>query len=141
MKNLFLAVATILLTSFSYQLSNAHVAVDSKAIPNIESFGGAYLVFAGKFGGELTKKDIANTKALGVEGCAKGSVIYQFDLKITKNGKTTTYHGKSDQLTEVMHAQLKQLSKGDEFTFKNTKAHLPKKAGAVDVWAKKFIIV
>jgi len=39
-----------------------------------------------------------------------------------------------------MHTQLKQLSVGDEFTFKNTKAQLPKK-GTVDVWAKKFTIV
>ncbi len=140
MKNLFLALATILLTGIFYQPANAHVSLDSKATIDEELFGGAYLVFAGKFGGELTKKDIANTKTLSVEGCAKGSKIYTFDLKVTKNGKTTTFHGKSDQLTEEMHAQLKQLSVGDEFTFENTKARLPKE-GTVDVWAKKFTIV
>jgi hypothetical protein len=140
MKKLIFAVATVLLTGFFYQTADSHVSMDSKTSFDAESFGGAYLVFAGKFGGELSKKDIANTKALTVEGCAKGSVIYQFDLKITKNGKTTTYHGNSDQLTEEMHAQLKQLSVGDQFTFKNTKARLPKK-GVVDVWGKKFTVV
>jgi len=140
MKKLFLAVATILFTGLFYQTTNAHISLESNAKLDAELFGGAYLVFAGKFGGELTKKDVANTKTLSVEGCAKGSKIYKFDLKITKNGKTTTYHGNSDQLTEEMHAQLKQLSVGDEFTFKNTKARLPVE-GTVDVWAKKFTIV
>ena len=140
MKKLFLVLTTVLLTSMSFQLTNAHVPEDSKPELDTELFGGAYLVFAGKFGGELTPKDIANTKALAVEGCAKGSVIYQFDLKVTKNGRTTTYYGTSDQLTEEMHKQLKELSVGDEFTFKNTKARLPKK-GVVDVWAKKFTII
>ena len=140
MKKLFLAVVTVLLTGLFYQTAKAHFSLDSKVVLDAEMFGGAYLVFAGKFGGELTKKDIANTKILGVDGCAKGSKIYQFDLKITKNGKTTTFHGKSNELTEEMHSQLKQLSIGDEFTFKNTKAKLPKE-GTVDVWAKKFTIV
>ena len=140
MKNLFVALATILLTGFSYQSTNAHVLPNLNSANSTENFGGAYLVFAGKFGGELTQKDIANTRALNVEGCAKGSVIYEFDLKITKKGKTITLHGSSDQLTEEMHAQLKNLSVGDEFTFKNTKARLPKE-GVVDVWAKKFTIV
>ena len=140
MKKLFLAVATILLASLSFQTANAHVSLDEEAALELDLFGGAYLVFAGKFGGKLTKNDIAKTKSLGVEGCAKGSVIYQFDLKVTKNGKTTTFHGKSDRLTEEMHKYLRQLSVGDEFTFKNTKARLPKK-GTVDVWSKKFTIV
>ncbi len=140
MKKLFLAVSTIFLTGFYNPPVNAHISLDAEAAAKFEIFGGAYLVFAGKFGGKLTKKDITNTTKLGVEGCAKGSVIYQFDLKVTKNGKTTTFHGKSDRLTEKMHAALRQLSVGDEFTFKNTKARLPKK-GTVDVWAKKFTIV
>ena len=140
MKKLIFAVATILLTGLFYQSANGHVSIDSKAALETDLFGGAYLVFAGKHGGELSKNDIANTKVLGVEGCAWGSKIYQFDLKVTKNGKTTTYHGNSDQLNEEMHTQLKQLSVGDEFTFKNTKARLPKE-GTVDVWAKKFTIV
>jgi hypothetical protein len=140
MEKLIFAVATILLTGLFYQTADSHVSMDSKETLDADLIGGAYLVFAGKFGGELSKKDIANTKTLTVEGCAKGSVIYQFDLKITKNGKTKTYTGKSNQLTEEMHAQLKQLSVGDEFTFKNTKARLPKE-GIVDVWAKKFTII
>jgi hypothetical protein len=140
MKKLFLGLVTILLSCFSYQLSMAHVSIDAGLSPNAETLGGAYLMFAGKFGGELTHEDIVATNLLDVEGCAKGSVIYQFDLKVTKNGKTTTFHGKSNQLTQEMHAQLKQLTVGDEFTFKNTKARLPKE-GTVDVWAKKFIII
>ena len=130
----------ILFTGFIYQTSNAHVSIDPSTSLNEDFFGGAYLVFAGKFGGELSKKDIAGTKILGVDGCAKGSVIYQFDLKITKKGKTTTFHGKSNHLTKEMHAQLMQLSAGDEFIFKNIKARLPKE-GTVDVWARKFTIV
>ena len=140
MKKLFLALAMILFSGSIYQTANAHISMDAKAAFDADIFGGAYLLFAGKFGGELTKKDIANTRTLSVEGCAKGSVIFEFDLKITKNGKTTTYSGKSDELTAEMHAQLKQLSVGDEFTFKNTKARLPKE-GTVDVHAKVFTIV
>ncbi len=140
MKNLFLALATILLTSFSFQESHAHVVSDLDVSPDVEIAGGAYLVFAGKFGGELTKKDIAATKALSVEGCAKGSVIYKFDLKVTKNGKTKSYHGTSDELTREMHKALKELESGDEFTFKKVKARLPKE-GTVDVWGKKFTVV
>ena len=140
MKKLFLAVATILLTGLFFQTAKAHISIDTNEQIKAEIFGGAYLVFAGKFGGTLTQKDIAKTKSLGVDGCAKGSKIYTFDLKITKNGKTTTYHGNSDQLTEEMHTQLQKLSIGDEFIFKNTKAKLPKE-GTVDVWAKKFTIV
>lgn len=140
MKKLFLAVATILLTGFSFQTTEAHISLDSKPAIDAELFGGAYLVFAGKFGGKLTQKDVAETKTLQVEGCAKGSVIFTFDLKVTKNGKTKTYHGDSDRLSQEMHTQLKQLSVGDEFIFKNIKAKLPTK-GTVDVWAKKFTIV
>ncbi len=140
MKKLFLALATILLAGISYQPSNAHISMDSKTASDLDLFGGAYLTFAGKHGGDLTKQEVAKTKALEVEGCAKGSVVFQFSLEITKNGKTTTFAGKSNDLTTEMHNLLKQLSAGDEFTFKNTKARLPKEE-IVEVWAKKFTIV
>ena len=81
----------------------------------------------------------SDSSKLYISDGAQGK-IYQFDLKITKKGKVITFHGDSNKLTEEMHVQLKQLSVGDEFTFKNTKAKLPKK-GTVDVWAKKFTIV
>ena len=140
MKKLILAFTMILLSGSVYQTANAHISWDSKAAPDADLFGGAYLMFAGKFGGELTKAEIAKTKALTVDGCAYGSVIFEYDLKITKKGKTTTFHGKSNELTDEMHTALKQLSVGDEFTFDNTKARLPKE-GTVDVRAKKFTIV
>ena len=140
MKKLFLALAMILFCGSIYQTANAHISLDTKAAIDADVFGGAYLLFAGKHGGELTKAEIAGTRALKVDGCAHGSVIYKFDLMIMKNGRTTTYVGKSDELTDEMHTALKQLSTGDEFTFKNTNARLPKE-GTVDVHAKKFTIV
>ena len=140
MKNLFLALATILLTSFSYRSSSSAIPLELNLSTEVEAAGGAYLVFAGKFGGKLTKKAIAATNTLSVEGCAKGSVIYKFDLKVTKNGRTQTFHGDSDELSTDMHKALKALEPGDEFVFKKVKARLPKD-GTVDVWGKKFTVV
>jgi hypothetical protein len=104
-------------------------------------YGGAYLLFADKFGGDLTQKDIAGQTKLGVGGCAAGSKIFQFTLYVKKNGRTTKFVGDTNTLTPAMHKALKNLSPGDEFSFKHVKARLPKKGGAVDVWAKPFYVI
>lgn len=105
------------------------------------AYGGAYLLFAGKFGGEITRKEIGSNSEVKVEGCARGSRIFQFTLHVTKSGKTKTLTGKSDLLTDEMIEQLKSLSKGDSFEFQNTKAWLPNNKDVVDVHGKKFIVV
>ena len=104
-------------------------------------YGGAYVIFAGKFGGEITQKEIASHSEIKVEGCAKGSRIFQFTLRVTKGGKTSTLTNKSNSLTGEMVTQLKSLSKGDSFEFQQTKAYLPNGKDVVDVVGKKFIVV
>lgn len=104
-------------------------------------YGGAYLVFAGKFGGEITRKEIENNAEIKVNGCATGSRVFQFTLCVTKSGKTSTLSGKSSMLTSEMITKLKSLSKGDSFEFQNAKAYLPNSSDVVDVHAKKFVVV
>lgn len=104
-------------------------------------YGGAYVVFAGKFGGDITQKEIESHSEVKVEGCAKGSRIFQFTLCVTKNGKTSTLTNKSNILTDEMATQLKSLSKGDSFEFQQTKAYLPNSKDVVDVHGKKFVVV
>lgn len=105
------------------------------------AYGGAYVVFAGKFGGEITRKEIESHSEVKVEGCAKGSRIFQFTLSVTKNGKTSTLTNQSNILTGEMAAQLKSLSKGDSFEFQQTKAYLPNSKNVVDVHGRKFVVV
>ncbi len=103
--------------------------------------GGAYLVFAGKFGGEVSKNEISGQTELKVDGCAKGSRIFEYTIHIKKGGKTSKLSNHSNALTSEMLAALKSLSKGDEFEFSNTKAYLPNGKDVVDVHAKKFMVV
>ncbi len=104
-------------------------------------YGGAYLLFAGKFGGEISRKEIAGHSEVRVDGCAKGSQIFQFTLHITKGGNTVALKSKSNVLTADMIAKLKSLSKGDYFEFRNTKAHLPNGKDVVNVHARRFYVV
>lgn len=133
-KLLFVAIMMVAGTIFS--TSNAHTAVRSA-----DDFGGAYLVFADKFGGDLTPAQIAKQKSIGVKGCAEGSRIFKFTLHVKKNGRTTKFSGTSPQLTTEMQNALTSLKKGDEFVFKNVKANLPRDKGEVDVWGKPFYVV
>lgn len=123
-----------LLVSFSVPIADTTAAIEA-------DYGGAYVVFAGKFGGDITRKEIESNTEIKVEGCAKGSRIFQFTLSVTKNGKTTTLTNKSNLLTDEMSAQLKNLSKGDSFEFQQTKAYLPNSKDVVDVHGKKFVVV
>lgn len=103
-------------------------------------FGGAYLTFAGKFGGDLTKQELKEHSTLGIEGCAKGSKILAYTLEIKTQGTVRNIQSDSDQLSKEALALLRSLDKGDEFIFKNMKAKLPV-GGTVDVMGRKFIIV
>ena len=104
------------------------------------TFGGAYLQFAGKMGGEIGKDELGCNSELAVEGCARGSRIYQFTLNITRNGKTRAFQANSNQLTEEMVAALNGLSAGDEFEFQKVKAYLPNGKDSVDVHGRKFVV-
>ncbi len=103
--------------------------------------GGAYLTFAGKFGGELTTKDLKKYKKVEVSGCAKGSKIFKFTLHIVKKGKHKTHRTQSSNLTATMLRDLQTLTKGDKFYFKNVEAHLPNGKDKVDVHTRTFTII
>ena len=106
-----------------------------------EKMGGAYAMFAGKFGGEVTQKDLKETKTIEIAGCASGSTITKYQLIIKKKGKKTVkIDGKSSQLNEEMRKELQALSAGDTFVFEYMKAKLPS-GGTVDVWCKTFTVV
>ncbi len=137
-KNFLLATAAVLFTCSFTEITPLHADFTSiEAAP----VGGAYVVFAGKYGGEVTQKDIAGQTTLGVDGCARGSRIFQFTLEVKKDGKTSTYVGKSNVLTQEMTAKLRSLSDGDRFEFKKMKAYLPNGKDVVDVRGKEFVIV
>jgi hypothetical protein len=137
-KHLLYLTLMLLPASFlaSYSIPAASPATDIET-----AYGGAYVVFAGKFGGDITRKEIESNSEVKVEGCAKGSRIFKFTLSVTKNGKTSTLTNKSNFLTGEMAAQLKSLSKGDSFEFQQTKAYLPNSKDVVDVHGKKFVVV
>lgn len=103
--------------------------------------GGAYVVFAGKFGGELSKQEMAGQTEVKVDGCAKGARIFEFTLYITKGGERITLRGNSNVLSREIRAELNALNKGDAFEFKDTKAYLPNSKDVVEVHARKFIVV
>ena len=129
LKHLILSAAVMVLTcSFS-------------AAPSVAGFGGAYLNFSGKMGGEITKKEMSGRHELAVEGCAKGSRIFKFSLAVTHAGKTVTYESSSNKLSAQMTSALDGLTKGDAFEFKDIKAYLPNGKSVVDVWAKRFTVV
>ena len=102
--------------------------------------GGAYLTIAGKFGGEITKSELAKVTSLEIQGCAAGAKIFQFVLVVKQGRNSQSFRGESGNLTKEMHQQLQALTRGDEFSFKDVKAHLDSKTD-VDVWAKKFVII
>jgi hypothetical protein len=137
-KNLLYVTLMLLPGSF---LATVSAPAMTPMAPPESVYGGAFIVFAGKFGGEISRQEIASHSEVTVDGCAKGSRIFQFTLHVTKSGRTSTLSSKSNFLTDEMIARLKSLSKGDAFEFKNTKAFLPNNRDAVDVHGKKFIVV
>ena len=137
-KNLLLATAAVLFTCSFTEITPLHADFTGiEAAP----VGGAYVVFAGKYGGEDTKKDLEGQTTLGVDGCARGSRIFQFTLHVTKDGKTSAYTTNTNVLTSEMTTKLRSLSVGDQFEFKKMKAYLPNGKDVVDVHGKEFVIV
>ena len=138
MKNkikIFLLAAFVLL-GMGYTIAATSPEVSALAMP-----GGAFLSYANKFGGEITKKEILAHKALNVDGCAAGSRIFSYQIEITKSGKVSTFTAESDTLSKEIMAALKELSAGDSFEFKRVKAYWGKrKDDVVDVHSKKFVV-
>lgn len=105
-----------------------------------EMLGGAYLTFAGKFGGEINQEELESNTELGIEGCAHGSKIYAFNLEIRSGGKLKKVKGESYRLTKEVLKSLRDLKVGDTFEFKEIKAHLPG-GGKIDAIGRVFTIV
>ncbi|MCW5923544.1 MAG: hypothetical protein KIS77_14465 [Saprospiraceae bacterium] len=140
-KAVHLMYLTLLMLLPAGFLSSKSVPATTPAAAIEADYGGAYVVFAGKFGGDITRKEIESNTEVKVEGCAKGSRIFQFTLSVTKSGKTSTLTNQSNALTDEMAVQLKSLSKGDSFEFLQTKAYLPNSKDVVDVHGRKFVVV
>lgn len=104
-------------------------------------YGGAFVLFAGKFGGEITQKEIENQTEIFVDGCARGARIFEVTLSITKSGQTSTLTATSKVLTAEMRIQLKGLKKGDAFEFQRTKAYLSGGNEVVNVRGERFKVV
>lgn len=138
--SLFVIALLFLASSFTNNGSDAPSVVHGKTTLKVSPAGGAYVLFANKYGGKITKKELEGHQEIKVEGCAKGSRIFQFSLEVTKGGKTTTFHSKSQTLSKEMIAALKALSSGDAFEFKNTKACMPNGKDVVDVRCERFFI-
>ena len=117
---------------------NGHLA---KGIRKEAPVGGAFLVFAGKNGGNIKMSELQGKTELAVEGCAKGSEIFSFVLDINSGGKTRTYKASSNVLSNEMVAALKGLHAGDSFEFKSIKANLPNDKEVVDVHGYRYVIV
>ncbi|MBK9014651.1 MAG: hypothetical protein IPM82_11530 [Saprospiraceae bacterium] len=142
-KNFLFSAAVLLLTCSFVGSPVSHVERTPKPTLKSAPVGGIYVVFAGKFGGNVSKKEIASQRELKVEGCdiANAARIFQYTLVTTKNGKTSSLQSKSNALTQEMITQLKSLAPGDEFEFKQIKAYLSNGKDVVDVHAKKYVVV
>jgi len=124
--------------------SSVVASVKMQFIPFItseSSYGGAFLVFAGKNGGNIKMSELQGQTKLGVEGCAKGSRIFSFALEVNAGGKVRTFKAESNDLTNEMVTMLKGLHAGDSFEFKSMKAYLPDSKDVVDVHGNKFVVV
>jgi len=105
-----------------------------------EFMGGAYATFAGKFGGDITQKELILNSEVGVAGCAVGSLIYKFSLHVSSDNKTRVFKGTSHLLTRDMLKSLRSLKQGDTFEFKGIKGHLPS-GSEIEVLGRIFTVV
>jgi hypothetical protein len=139
----FLFSAMAVLFACSFQASDASPSGMNANATTINELplGGAYLKLAGKFGGNISKKELQGPCKITVDGCATGSRIFQFTLVVTQKGKKTTFETQSGSLNKDMMAKLQSLSAGDEFEFKGIKAYLPNGKDVVDVHSEKFVVV
>jgi hypothetical protein len=134
---LFFALATF----SAFTPGTATITPVENVIPAEATMGGAYLVFAGKNGGDITKRELRGQTELGVEGCAKGSRVFSFSLEVNRDGKTQKMQAKSNVLSQDMITALASLDTGDSFEFKSMKAYLPNGKDVVDVHGRKFVVV
>lgn len=113
----------------------------SMPVTDVNPAGGAYLVFAGRSGGNIKMSELRGQTELSVEGCARGSKIFSFSLEINDGGRMQTLSATSNKLTSVMISALNRLEPGDSFVFKSMKAQLPNGKDVVDVYGEKFVVV
>ncbi|HZV69415.1 MAG TPA: hypothetical protein VFG10_07725 [Saprospiraceae bacterium] len=139
-KNLLFSVVIICLSSSFVSGPVMNDPITKEGISTAITFGGAYLYFAGKYGGEIKKKDLAGQKELKVEGCAKGSKIISYTLEINKRGTKSAFSGRSNVLSDEMVTKLQGLEPGDTFEFKEVKATMPNTKDVVDVHGQKFVV-
>lgn len=76
-----------------------------------EIAGGAYATFGGKFGGDITSKDLMFNSEVGVAGCAAGSLIYKLSLHVNSDGKSKVFKGTSHVLTDEMLKSMRLLNR------------------------------
>lgn len=135
---LFSLIVSLFLVAFT---TNKSVLKDTSFLNENVKAGGAYLTFAGEFGGEITLKEIEKTNMLGVAGCASGSLIKRFTVKIhRKNKRAQIFNGKSHLLSKQIKSALKEMKSGDTFQFSRVTAQLPT-GGIVDVTCRTFRVV
>jgi len=139
-KNLLFSAVIICLSSSFVSGPVMNDSVSKEGISTATSFGGAYLYFAGKYGGEIKKKDLAGQKELKVEGCAKGSRIISYTLEVNKRGTKSSLSGRSNVLSDEMVSKLQSLEAGDTFEFREMKATMPNGKDIVDVHGQKFVV-
>lgn len=141
-KNFLLSAAALLLAcSFVESPVSYDAGTTGKSALSEMPVGGVYVVFAGKYGGEISKKEMTGQRELKVEGCHKNSRIVKFTLEVTKGGKTTSLQAESNVLTQEMLTKLNALSPGDGFEFKQTRAYLSDSKVTVDARGSKFVVV
>lgn len=135
---LFGLIAALFLVGFTTnKATKNNSAIESETL----KVGGAYLTFAGEFGGDITLKKMSATNKLGVAGCAAGSLITKFTLKIKRQHKRVqTFQGTSHLLNKQLKSVLKELKTGDTFEFSKVRAKLST-GSSVDVVCRKFRVI
>lgn len=134
---LFGLITSLFLVAFT---TNKELKNNTVTKNEVVKIGGAYLTFAGEFGGDITLKKMSATNQLGVSGCAAGSLITKFTLKVKrKNTRTKVITGTSHMLNKHMKSVLKALEIGDTFEFSRVRAKLPN-GRSVDVVCRKFTV-
>ncbi|MCC6727565.1 MAG: hypothetical protein IT258_23875 [Saprospiraceae bacterium] len=139
--SLLAALVLCLFAAFANDVHAAAMPVGKLVVTDYE-MGGGYLVFCGKSGGKIAKKDFAGKTSLQIDGCpgASETIITSFSLEIVKGGKTAILQSKTDSLTSEMVTQLKTLSPGDSFEFKKVWARWPNSKDTYQVRTEKFTV-
>jgi hypothetical protein len=135
-----LVLLVIMLITMTLPVNRTFANLKNGVHPNIAYIGGAYVVFAGKSGGDIKRSEIVGQTEVRVAGCAKGYAITSFTLEITRGQTKSTYPSSSNQLSKEMQSKLQSLVKGDSFEFKLMKAR-QEGTHMVDVHGSKFTIV